>query len=118
MAAKLTTAALVLATLCAPVRGGLKYPDCANGPLKSNQVCNTSASPETRASALVAAMSNSEKLANLVKYDTNPLPSPLREKKRHLHILQKATPQASPASACPPTNGGTRLSTGSPTTGG
>ncbi|KAK3380672.1 glycoside hydrolase superfamily [Lasiosphaeria ovina] len=63
---RLAITGLVLAALCAPVRGGLKYPDCASGPLKSNLVCNTSAAPEARASALVAAMSNSDKLNNLV----------------------------------------------------
>lgn len=55
-----------IVSLVGSVEGGLKYPDCSNGPLKSNQVCNTSAVPEVRAAALVAAMSNSEKLANLI----------------------------------------------------
>lgn len=59
--------ALSFGTLVVPVRGGVKYPDCANGPLKSNLVCDSSANPEARAAALVAAMSNSEKLANLIK---------------------------------------------------
>jgi xylan 1,4-beta-xylosidase len=57
---------LVVASL-RPARGGIKYPDCASGPLRSNLVCNTSATPEARAQALVAAMSNSEKLANMIK---------------------------------------------------
>lgn len=59
---------LLVAALLAPVRGGVTYPDCANGPLKSNLVCNTSAAPDARATALVAAMSNNDKLANLVKF--------------------------------------------------
>ena len=63
----LSTLALSLGILIVPVRGGVKYPDCANGPLKSNLVCDSSAAPEARAAALVAAMSNSEKLANLIK---------------------------------------------------
>jgi xylan 1,4-beta-xylosidase len=60
--------ALVLAVLAGHVRAGVTYPDCTSGPLKSNLVCNTSATPEARATALVAAMSNSDKLANLVKF--------------------------------------------------
>jgi beta-D-xylosidase 4 len=59
--------ALCLGALVVPVRSGVKYPDCANGPLKSNRVCDTSASPKARAAALVAAMNNNEKLANLIK---------------------------------------------------
>jgi beta-D-xylosidase 4 len=59
--------ALSLGALVVPVSGGVKYPDCANGPLKSNLVCDTSAAPAARASALVAAMNNNEKLANLIK---------------------------------------------------
>ncbi|KAK4159859.1 glycoside hydrolase [Cladorrhinum sp. PSN259] len=57
---------LTVLALVAPARAGVKYPDCANGPLKSNLVCNTAASPEARASAVVAAMNNNEKLANLI----------------------------------------------------
>lgn len=44
------------------------YPDCVNGPLKNNTVCNTSASPTQRAAALVAAMTIDEKLVNFVEY--------------------------------------------------
>lgn len=58
---------LTLVALVVPARGGVKYPDCANGPLKSNLVCDSSAAPEARAAALVATMSNTEKLANLIK---------------------------------------------------
>jgi len=65
--AYLSAIGLVVTALCVPVRGGVKYPDCASGLLKSNLVCATSAAPAARASALVAAMSNSDKLANLVK---------------------------------------------------
>jgi beta-D-xylosidase 4 len=43
-------------------------PDCTSGPLKSNKICNASASPFDRASALVAAMQTQEKLDNLVRY--------------------------------------------------
>lgn len=37
------------------------FPDCVNGPLKNNTVCNTSASTGARASALVAALTLEEK---------------------------------------------------------
>ncbi|KAK3984457.1 glycoside hydrolase [Cladorrhinum sp. PSN332] len=57
---------ITVLALVSPARAGVKYPDCANGPLKSNLVCNTSASPSARASAVVAAMTNNEKLANLI----------------------------------------------------
>jgi hypothetical protein len=65
--ARLSSACLLLAALPELARGGLSYPDCTSGPLKSNLVCSTSATPEARAKALVAAMSNGEKLANLIK---------------------------------------------------
>jgi beta-D-xylosidase 4 len=42
------------------------YPDCENGPLAKNTVCDTSASPAARAAALVAAMPLSDKFQNLV----------------------------------------------------
>lgn len=56
-----------LGALIVPARGGVTYPDCANGPLRSNTVCDTSASPAARAAALVEAMNTNEKLANLIK---------------------------------------------------
>jgi beta-D-xylosidase 4 len=65
--AALSLLAVALAAFVAPARGGITYPDCAGGPLKSNVVCDATAAPEARAAALVAAMSNSDKLANLVK---------------------------------------------------
>jgi beta-D-xylosidase 4 len=68
----LAVLAVSLGALVAPARGGVKYPDCRNGPLRSNLVCDTSASPEARASALVAAMNNNEKLANLIKFVVSP----------------------------------------------
>lgn len=46
---------------------GFTYPDCQNGPLSQNVVCDTKASPAARATALVQGMENSEKLANLYK---------------------------------------------------
>jgi beta-D-xylosidase 4 len=49
------------------------YPDCANGPMSSNLVCDQDADPARRAAALVASMSISDKLQNLVEYVYNPL---------------------------------------------
>jgi xylan 1,4-beta-xylosidase len=43
-------------------------PDCVNGALKSNKVCDTTASPADRAAALVNALQQQEKLNNLVRY--------------------------------------------------
>jgi len=37
------------------------FPDCTNGPLKNNTVCNTGASTIDRATALVNAMNMDEK---------------------------------------------------------
>ena len=42
-------------------------PDCKNGPLKGNKICDLSAKPAERAAALVAAMQTSEKLDNLMR---------------------------------------------------
>ncbi|OCL04852.1 glycoside hydrolase family 3 protein [Glonium stellatum] len=46
----------------------MQFPDCVNGPtaLTTNLVCDPSASPADRAAAIVAAMSTSEKLVNMV----------------------------------------------------
>ncbi|EAQ87168.1 hypothetical protein CHGG_03787 [Chaetomium globosum CBS 148.51] len=43
-----------------------KYPDCTSGPLAENKVCDRSLPPAERAAALVAALTNEEKLQNLV----------------------------------------------------
>ncbi|KAF2743572.1 glycoside hydrolase family 3 protein [Sporormia fimetaria CBS 119925] len=45
---------------------GAVGPDCVNGPLKSNKICDRNAPPAERAAALVAALTQEEKLANLV----------------------------------------------------
>jgi hypothetical protein len=42
-------------------------PDCTNGPLKDNKICDVSAAPAERAAELVAAMQTSEKLDNLMR---------------------------------------------------
>ena len=44
-----------------------KYPDCVTGPLSNNTVCDPNAPPAARAAALVAAMTDSEKVVNLVE---------------------------------------------------
>ena len=39
------------------------FPDCVNGPLSNNTVCDTSASVLDRAQGLVSALTNDEKFA-------------------------------------------------------
>jgi beta-D-xylosidase 4 len=63
----LSTLALIGASLAATAHAAIG-PDCANGPLKENKICDLSASPAERAAALVAAMQTSEKLDNLMRY--------------------------------------------------
>ncbi|KAJ7614642.1 glycoside hydrolase family 3 protein [Mycena polygramma] len=41
------------------------FPDCANGPLANTTVCDTKASPITRAKALVAMLNSTEIISNL-----------------------------------------------------
>jgi beta-D-xylosidase 4 len=43
-----------------------RFPDCASGKLAENDVCNTALSPSERAAALVAVLTDDEKLQNLV----------------------------------------------------
>ncbi|KAK0730894.1 glycoside hydrolase superfamily [Lasiosphaeris hirsuta] len=45
---------------------GFQFPDCVNGSLANNTVCDVKASPSDRAAALVKALNLAEKLANLV----------------------------------------------------
>jgi xylan 1,4-beta-xylosidase len=49
------------------VMGLGEFPDCANGPLAKNLVCDSTAAPGARAAALVAIMTVEEKMANLVE---------------------------------------------------
>ncbi|OAL02507.1 glycoside hydrolase, partial [Phaeosphaeriaceae sp. SRC1lsM3a] len=51
-------------------------PDCSNGPLKGNKICDRTASPSERAAALVKAMTISEKLDNLMRYGASRLGLP------------------------------------------
>lgn len=62
-AALLTTAVLALAGNAA-AQAGRGFPDCENGPLKNNTVCDKSADPLTRATALIKAFTLEEKLNN------------------------------------------------------
>lgn len=53
---------------------GTPFPNCVDGLLATNQVCNFTLPPPERAAALVAAMTTEEKLQNLVRYFPHPLP--------------------------------------------
>lgn len=64
----LVTAILALGQLASCDR----YPDCVNGPLARNDVCNMGLDPSARAKALVSAMTVEEKLANMVEYVPSP----------------------------------------------
>lgn len=46
------------------------FPNCQSGPLASNQVCNTTLDPWSRAAALVAAFTTNEKMSN--SWDNSP----------------------------------------------
>ncbi|KAF2087560.1 glycoside hydrolase family 3 protein [Saccharata proteae CBS 121410] len=54
---------LSLAVLLVPLASAA-FPDCANGPLRNNTVCNVSASPLDRAAALIKLFTLEEKLNN------------------------------------------------------
>lgn len=70
MALKYLLAALVglLPYIADEVQGAITYPDCENGPLSTNIVCDQAATPAERAAGLVDIMELDEKLENLVKY--------------------------------------------------
>ncbi|PBK71599.1 1,4-beta-D-xylosidase [Armillaria solidipes] len=59
MSITFTAAALLLVTTARAA-----FPDCINGVLKNNNVCNTSASPLDRATALISLFTIAEKLNN------------------------------------------------------
>ena len=66
---KLYTGAYIIGLASSAAQLGLAaFPDCVNGPLKSNKVCDVTQSPANRASALVQAMQSSEKLQNIIRY--------------------------------------------------
>ncbi|KAI6548894.1 hypothetical protein MCOR03_010369 [Pyricularia oryzae] len=68
MALKYLLAALVglLPYIADEVQGAITYPDCENGPLSTNIVCDQAATPAERAAGLVDIMELDEKLENLV----------------------------------------------------
>lgn len=64
MSGLLATTAFAFAAFAAAQLEGRGFPDCENGPLKSNAVCDTSSDPLTRATALISAFTVEEKLNN------------------------------------------------------
>ncbi|KAJ7043883.1 beta-xylosidase [Mycena alexandri] len=60
----LATFVIAAALACAPQVHAYAFPDCVNGPLANTTVCNTSASPTTRAKALIAMFTTSELISN------------------------------------------------------
>jgi len=64
MSLLLSTAVLGLATAALAQLEGRGFPDCQNGPLRNNTVCDLTADPLTRATALINAMTLAEKLNN------------------------------------------------------
>lgn len=63
----LSTAVVLGASLISKSHAAIG-PDCTNGPLSTNAICDVNAPPHERAAALVAAMEPQEKLDNLVRY--------------------------------------------------
>jgi hypothetical protein len=59
---------MVLGLMVSRAHGISEFPDCVNGPLASNKVCDPSVPAAERAAALVAAMTLQEKMVNLVEY--------------------------------------------------
>lgn len=64
MASALGLALLALAGHATAQLEGRGFPDCVNGPLKNNTVCDTSADPLARATALINVFTIEEKLNN------------------------------------------------------
>ena len=64
---KLSLATNILAVVAPRLVLGGVLPDCVNGPLKTNKVCDQSASPKDRAAALIEILQPSEKLLNIVR---------------------------------------------------
>jgi beta-D-xylosidase 4 len=63
----IVSAGLVALASTASAKIPLVYPDCENGLLKTNKVCDRSLTPGERAAALVAALEPSEKLQNIIR---------------------------------------------------
>ncbi|SMQ50067.1 unnamed protein product [Zymoseptoria tritici ST99CH_1A5] len=64
MTALLLTSLLALTLKATAQLEGRGFPDCQNGPLKNNTVCDFTADPLTRATALIAAFTIEEKINN------------------------------------------------------
>lgn len=103
MRSTLTPTAL-LAILFTSLAGAIG-PDCVNGPLATNKICDRNASPPERAGALVAAMEDTEKLDNLVRYRIK------RCLLKTLKLTDAASLEVLLALACQHTTGGEKLST-------
>jgi hypothetical protein len=68
MPARNILASIALASLQLPcLSHAFSYPDCINGPLADNLVCNSQAPEADRAAALVSAFNITEKLSLLIK---------------------------------------------------
>lgn len=65
--AEILTTGLVLVAGTASANVILQRPDCTNGLLKTNKVCDKSLTPGERAAVLVAALQPSEKLQNIIR---------------------------------------------------
>lgn len=63
-----TTLASTAIVLLPGLSNAFSYPDCVNGPLASNLVCDPQAPQADRAAALVTALNITEKLSLLIKY--------------------------------------------------
>jgi beta-D-xylosidase 4 len=65
---RLSQSGFGLAAAVSGVQAPFTLPNCVDGKLASNKVCDTSLPRAERAAALVQAMTIDEKLANLKKY--------------------------------------------------
>ena len=54
-------ASIVAQTALIASASAASFPDCINGPLKNNTVCDTSASIQDRVQGLINALTNAEK---------------------------------------------------------
>jgi beta-D-xylosidase 4 len=58
---------IALAGLAATQQYPYQFPNCEDGIIASNKVCDRSLSPSERAAAIVEALNITEKLGNLVR---------------------------------------------------
>lgn len=64
---KLSQSGFGLAAAVTGVQAPFSLPNCIDGKLSSNKVCDSSLPRAERAAALISAMTIEEKLANMVK---------------------------------------------------